>query len=122
MIKLINYLKFISIFLIVELMITFIMSLLNLIGVNSGITTIIMLVSNLMLFFILNYFNAFKLKKKGFLEGISLGGIFILIMILIKMILFHGLFSISTIIYYLILFITSIIGGMFGVNKKSDEK
>lgn len=122
MIKLINYLKFISIFLIVELMITFIMSLLNLIGVNSGITTIIMLVSNLMLFFILNYFNAFKLKKKGFLEGISLGGIFILIMALIKIILFNGLFSISTIIYYLILFITSIIGGMFGVNKKSDEK
>jgi len=119
--KLINYLKFIGIFLIVELMITFIMSLLNLIGVNSGITTIIMLVCNLLLFFSLNYYNAFKLKKKGFLEGIILGLIFILVMIIIKLLLFNGSFRISTFIYYLILFITSILGGMFGVNKKSEE-
>ena len=51
--KLINYLKFVSIFLIIELMITFIISLLNLLGVNSGITTIIMFICNLLLFFIL---------------------------------------------------------------------
>ncbi|MBE6156763.1 MAG: TIGR04086 family membrane protein [Firmicutes bacterium] len=120
--KLINYLKYVSIFLIIELMITFIMSLLNLLGVNSGITTIIMLVCNLILFFILNYFNAFKLKKKGFLEGIILGFIFIIFMILIKVILFNSGFGISTFIYYTILFIISILGGMFGVNKKSDNK
>lgn len=119
--KLINYLKFISIFLILELMITFIMSLLNLVGVNSGITTIIMLVCNLILFFILNYFNAFKLKKKGFLEGIFLGLIFIFLMIIIKLILFRNSFGISTFIYYLILFITSILGGMIGVNKKNND-
>ena len=120
--KLINYLKYVSIFLIIELMITFIMSLLNLLGVNSGITTIILLICNLILFFILNYFNAFKLKKKGFLEGIILGLIFILLMLLIKVLLFNSGFGISTFIYYSILFITSILGGMFGVNKKSDNK
>lgn len=120
--KLINYLKFISIFLIIELMLTFIMSLLNLLGVNSGITTIIMFICNLLLFFILNYFNAFKNKKKGFLEGIILGVQFIALMIIIKMILFNSNFGISSFIYYLILFITSILGGMFGVNKKSDNK
>lgn len=119
--KLLNYLKFISIFLIIELMITFIMSLLNLIGINSGITTIIMLACNLILFFTLNYFNAFKSKKRGFLEGIILGLTFIFLMIIIKLILFNASFGISTFIYYLILFITSILGGMFGVNKKSDK-
>jgi len=122
MIKLINYLKFISIFLILELMITFIMSLLNLIGVNSGITTITMFVCNLLLFFILNFLNAFKCKKKGFLEGIILGLIFIILMIIIKIILFSNNFSISNFIYFIILFITSILGGMFGVNKKSEDK
>ena len=50
--RLFNYLKFIAIFLIVELMITFITSLLNLIGLNSGITTIIMFILNIILFFI----------------------------------------------------------------------
>jgi len=118
--KLIHYLKFVSIFLIIELMLTFIMSLLNLIGVNSGITTIIMLVLNIILFFVLSYNNACKLKKKGFLEGIILGSIFISLMFIIKIILFKASISISTLIYYLILFTTSILGGMFGVNKKSD--
>lgn len=119
--KIINYLKFVSMFIILELMITFIISLLNLIGLNSGITTIILLISNILLFFMLNFFNARITLKKGFLEGIILGVIFILIMFLIKIILFNNSFKISTFIYYLILFITSIIGGMIGVNKKSDE-
>lgn len=119
--KTINYLKFVSIFLIIELMLTFIISLLNLLGVNSGITTIILLICNILLFFILNFINAHNNKKKGFLEGIILGLIFIFLMVLIKIILFNSGFKISTFIYYLILFITSIFGGMFGVNKKSDK-
>lgn len=119
--KTINYAKLGGIFLIVELMLTFIMSLLNLIGVNSGITVIIMLICNLILFFVLNFYNAFKIKKKGFLEGIILGIIFIILMFIIKTILFTPKFSISTFIYYLILLMTSIFGGMLGVNKKSDK-
>ncbi len=119
--KTINYLKYVSIFLILELMITFIISLLNLFGINSGITTIILLICNIILFFILNYLNATKIKKRGFLEGIILGTIFIFLMIIIKIILFRNSFNISTFIYYLILFITSIFGGMFGINKKSDK-
>lgn len=106
---------------ILELMITFIMSLLNLLGINSGITTIIMLICNLLIFFFLSYFNAYKQKKKGFLEGIILGILFIIFMVMIKVILFDSGIGISTIIYYLILFITSILGGMMGVNKKSDK-
>ena len=52
--KTVNYLKYISIFLIIELMLTFAISLLNLLGTNSGITTIILLICNIILFFILN--------------------------------------------------------------------
>ena len=101
-------------------MITFIVSILNLIGLNSGITSLIMLICNVILFFVLNYFNAFKSKKRGYLEGVILGTILIISMILIKIILFNNNFNISTFIYYIILFIVSILGGMFGVNKKSD--
>lgn len=119
--KVINYLKFISVFLIVELMLTFIVSLLNLLGINSGITTIILLICNILLFFVLNYINAKSVKKRGYLEGITLGLIFILLMFLIKVILFNNPFTISTFIYYLILFVTSIFGGMFGINKKSNK-
>ena len=119
--KFINYLKYVGIFLIVELMLTFITSLLNLLGLNSGITSIILFVSNIILFFILSYFNAFMQKKRGLIEGIILGSILIIMMFLIKIILFNGNIGISTLIYYIILFITSLLAGMFGVNKKVEE-
>lgn len=100
-------------------MLTFIVSLLNLLSVNSGITTIMLLISNIILFLILNYFNAKLIKKRGYLEGIILGLIFIGFMYLIKIIIYNSNFAITTCIYYLILLITSVFGGMFGVNKKS---
>ncbi len=80
------------------------------------------LISNIILIFVLSFINAFKLKKKGFLEGIILGLIFIIVMIIIKLILFDNSISIATFIYYAILIITSSLGGMFGVNKKSKNK
>ncbi len=119
--KFINYLKFIGVFLIIELMLTFITSLLNLLGLNSGITSIFLLICNILLFFILSFYNAFKKQKKGLIEGITLGLIFIFLMLIIKIILFDNSLSISTLIYYIILLITSILAGMFGVNKKSNK-
>ena len=119
--RLFNYLKFISIFMILELMITFITSLLNLLGVNSGITTIILLVFNIILFFVLNFINAKNMKKRGYFEGLLLGCIFIVFMYIIKLILFANTFKVSTLIYYSILLITSVFGGMFGINKKNEE-
>lgn len=119
--KLLNYGKFLLIFITFELLITFIMSFLNLLGINSGITSIILLVINIILFFVLNFINAHNQKKKGFLEGVFLGLLFLIIMLTLKISLFNNSFKISTFIYYIILFVTSILGGMFGVNKKSDE-
>ena len=121
MYKILNYIKFVFIFIIIELTLTFITSLLNLLGLNSGITQIILLISNIFIFLLLNYINASKVKKKGFLEGIILGIIFILLMIIMKLILFNNSFNISSFIYYIILFMVSIFGGMIGVNKKSDD-
>ncbi len=118
--KIINYLKYISIFLIIELALTFIMSLLNLLGVTSGLTSLLIFICNILLFFILNLFNAREKEKKGYLKGLLLGSIFILIMIIIKIIFYGNSFNISTIIYYSTLLLISIIGGMFGINKKSN--
>ncbi len=114
-----NYGKFLGIFLIIELMFTFVISLLNLLGVNSGITTIILFILNIILFFVLSFFNATSKKKKGLIEGLTIGAVFIIAMYIIKVILFTAKINVSTIIYYFILLITSILGGLIGVNKKS---
>lgn len=120
--RLLTYGKYISIFLIFELMITFIVSLLNLIGLNSGITSIILFISNILLFFILTFSNSYKRHKKGLLEGLLLGIIFLILMFLIKVIFFKSSLGVSTLIYYIILIIVSLLGGTMGVNKKSGHE
>lgn len=117
----INYLKYSSLFLIIELFLTFIMSILNLLGVTSGITTLLIFIFNILLFFILNIYNAKSKMKNGYLEGLLLGIIYIILMAIIKLLFFNNIFNISTIIYYLILLLISIIGGMFGINKRSNK-
>lgn len=116
--RLFNYLKLIVIFLIFELFISFISSLLNLIGLNTGITTITVFIFNILLFFILGYKNSKLYLKKGYLEGILLGFILIIVMFLLKIILFDSNFQTSTFIYYAILLIITTLGGMIGINKK----
>lgn len=118
MIKFLNYGKNIGIFLIFELAITFICSFLNLMGINSGITQIILLISNICIFLVMNIFNSINKEKKGYLQGIILSSIFILLMVLIKYIFISSTFRISTFIYYVILLISGIFGGMIGINKK----
>ena len=116
-----KYLKFVGVFIIIELMITFIISLLNLVGVNSGITSIILLILNISIFFSLSFINGKTSKQKGFLSGFIISILFISIMYLINGLLFSFTLKISTIIYYIILIIISILGGSIGINKKKED-
>ena len=116
-----KYSKYAFIFITIELMISFIASLLNLLGVNSGITSIVLLVSNGILFFILAFLNGKTSKSKGYLSGLVLSIIFILIMFIINSLLFGLNIKLGTIIYYIILIMISIFAGSIGINKKKDN-
>lgn len=58
-------------------------------------------------------------EKQGYLEGLKLGSIIILIFLLLILLL--DSFSLRSILYYLILLLTSIIGSMIGINKKNQN-
>lgn len=59
--------------------------------------------------------------KKGYLEGIKYGLMFIGIIFIINIIFIKEL-QLSLIIYYLIILVSSILGSMFGINfKKNDD-
>ena len=58
-------------------------------------------------------------KKHGWLDGIIYGSIFIIILLIINL-LFYSNFKFKNLIYYLILLITSILGGIVGINKKKN--
>lgn len=115
------YIKFCTIFILIELLITFIFSFFNLIGLNSSISFIMLFISNLILFFIYGLINGKANEHKGFIEGIITSSILILILFIISLIFFIKSLSIYTIFYYLVLMISCVIGAIIGKNKKDNS-
>lgn len=60
--------------------------------------------------------------SKGYLEGIKIGGIVIFILFLLSYLGFDKNINLETIIYYLIILISSIFGSIIGINKKSKSE
>ena len=60
-------------------------------------------------------------KQKGWLEGIKLGLIVTVILILFKYLGLNQKFLITNIIYYIILIISCVLGSMIGINKKKND-
>ncbi len=60
-----------------------------------------------------------KATKRGFLEGLKLGGIILFFYFLLYVLGFNGNLSLKLVIYYFILLLTSILGSMIGINKKA---
>ena len=58
-----------------------------------------------------------KATKKGYLEGLKLGLLFSILLLIINLILGEGI-NLKDIIFYLILIISCIFGSMIGINLK----
>ncbi len=114
--------KYLGYYVISLILLIFICSLLNLVGVNSTITNLILFIFNATLFFIFGLKSGKKANSKGFLEGIKIGGLFLLVLIIISLFTNKTIFSLSTFIYYLVLMLASVAGGSIGINKKDSQK
>ena len=104
------------------ILIIFICSLLNLIGVNSTITNLVLFIFNLMAFFIFGFKNGKKAVSKGYIAGLKMSGLFILVLIVINLFIAKNFFNVTTIIYYILLILAGTFGGMMGINKKEETK
>lgn len=60
-------------------------------------------------------------NKKGFLEGIKIGIAVIVLLFMFSYLAFDKGFSISSLIFYLIILISAILGSVFGINKRSSN-
>lgn len=116
--QLLKYLGFYAIFL---LLLVFITSLLNLIGVNSTITNLMIFLFNLIAFFFFGIKTGRKAEAKGYIAGLKISGLFLLVLLVINLFTMRQIFSISTILYYIILVLAGVLGGMLGINKKEDS-
>lgn len=121
MIFLKNLLKYLGFYAIFLILIIVICSILNLLGVNSTITNLILFIFNTILFFVFGFKNGKLTTSKGYLAGLKIGATFLLLLLIISLFLNKNMFSITSLIYYVILILSSLLGGMMGINKKSDK-
>lgn len=62
-----------------------------------------------------------KTNKRGYLEGIKIGLIAIVLLFIISYLAFDKGLSIKTLVYYFILIVSSTSGSMIGINKKKND-
>lgn len=101
------------------LVLTFIVTLLsyfNIIG--SKVLSILEITILCLSLFVGGFIIGKKSLKKGYLEGLKLSGIFLIILLLFNFIAFDQTFKISDLIFYLIITLSSIFGSTLGINKK----
>ena len=70
-------------------------------------------------FFFLGFKNGKVSKSKGYLAGLKMGLSFVLVLIIFNLIFIRS-FKLSLLIYYLLLLMSSVLGGMFGINRKKN--
>ena len=112
--KILNSLVSFFIILILGTLVITILNYFNIMG--NKIIYIIKFILQIIAMFISSYKLGKASEKQGYLEGLKLGGIIILIFMV--MIIILDSLELKSIFYYLILLLTSIMGSMIGINRK----
>lgn len=121
-----NYLKNlgISLLYIIGIIVfgTFLISLLNYINFLGGkILSIFKILIPIIALFIGGFLIGKKSCKKGWLEGLKLSLIFLIILVIFNYLALNNGFEAKNLIYYLILIISTCFGSMIGINRKKEN-
>lgn len=104
-------------FFIIILIGTLIITLINYFSLlPAKIISILKLILPITSIFISSYRLGKQSEKKGYIEGLKLG--IIIILIFTVLILLLDKFTLKSLLYYLILLLTSILSSMIGINQK----
>lgn len=112
-----NLLNSIILFFIIILSSTFIITIINYFNLlKPGIISVLKLIIPILSIFIASFKLGKQSEKKGYIEGIKIGSIIIIIFSILVLLL--DKFKLKTLLYYLILLLTSILSSMIGINQK----
>lgn len=115
-----KYIKSLGLFFIIILFLNIIISLLSYFEIiNLNITKIMMIISLIISGLISGIYLGLNSNSKGYLEGIKLSLIILIIFTFFNLILRN--FNCLTILYYLIIILIISIGSMIGINKKKSK-
>lgn len=113
-----SFIYIVSILLISTLVVT-ILNYFNIFG--SKLVTFFKIVIALISMFVGGFIMGKNSKQKGWLEGLKLGLIILLILVLMNYLILRQSFEIRNLVYYLILLSSSVFGSMIGINKKAQD-
>ena len=122
MYKILEYLKYLGMFILIIVGSAIISSLINLTGLNSSFISKLSVILTALSFFIIACLASLKTQEKGIVLGLKLALIFVVLLILINLIFFRSGFNIDRLIYYIILIASGMLGGSFGKNIKTKQK
>ena len=121
-----NFIKNISLsilYIVISLLIlTFVLTIFsyfNIIGDNT--VSIFKIIIPIISLFFVGFFIGKKSLKKGWLEGLKLSLIFIIILVIFEYLALNQSFEIKNLLYYLILSVSSIFGSMIGISRNNKE-
>ena len=101
------------------LILTFITTILSYFNIlNDKVTSIVKIIIPIISMLIGGFYIGKNSLKKGFLEGIKLGLIFSIILIIFNYLALGNSFKFKYMLFYIILIISSILGSMIGINRK----
>ena len=88
---------------------------------SNGLVSTFKIIIPIISLFAGGFFIGKKSSKKGWLEGLKLSLIFTIILILFNLLGLGNKLELKNILYYLIIIISCIFGGMLGINKNNSE-
>ena len=113
-----NYIKSLIIFLSSIIVIPFLLTILNLLKLNTN--KIIIIIIGAILMFVIGLITVKGSNNKGYLNGLLISVICIFIVTILSLI-FRFQLNINSLIYYIILVISTIFGSMIGINLKKQK-
>lgn len=121
-----NYLKklgFAFVYILATMFVlTFVVTLLSYANVMSDKTTSIFKIAiPIISLFIGGFYMGKRSRKAGYLEGLKIGAIFSLFLIIFNFLGLDNSFKAKYFLFYLILIATSVLGSMIGINRKKSE-
>lgn len=116
-----KYLKALLYIFIPTIVITFLLSILHYFNIlNSSIIDYLKLFTIILSMFVGGIYIGSKANSKGWLEGLKIGGVIIILFFIISYLAFDKGINIKNLIYYLILLASSTLGSMIGISKKKE--
>lgn len=104
------------------LILTFITTIFSYFNIMSDkVTSIFKILIPIIGLFIGGFYMGKRSRKSGYIEGLKLGFIFSIFLLIFNFLAFNNSFKIKYLLFYVILIVSSILGSMIGINRKKSE-